>query len=77
LDAVAAALLEHETIDGQEVGRLVDEAAGRRVGGARHVPRVEPEAEPGVAAVQAVPVTREPNGEGALPLHPRPAAGST
>jgi cell division protease FtsH len=35
LDAVAAALLENETIDGAEVGRLVDEAAGRRVGGAR------------------------------------------
>src|SRR5207237_4204255 len=32
LDAVAAALLEHETIDGAEVGRLVDEAVGRRAG---------------------------------------------
>src|SRR5258708_13041977 len=29
LDAVAAALLEHETIDGAEVGRLVDHAAPR------------------------------------------------
>jgi cell division protease FtsH len=78
LDAVAAALLEHETIDGEEVGRLVDEAAGRRVGGSRRVPRVEPEAEPpGVAAAQAAPVTPEPNGEGALPLRPRPAAEST
>jgi len=28
LDAVAAALLERETIDGSEVGRLVDEAFG-------------------------------------------------
>jgi cell division protease FtsH len=53
LDAVAAALLEHETIDGAEVGRLVDEAAGRRVGGARQVPRAEHEEEepPGIAAV--------------------------
>jgi cell division protease FtsH len=52
LDAVAAALLEHETIDGSEVGRLVDEAAGRHVGGARQIPRAEAEAEPpGVAAV--------------------------
>ena len=52
LDAVAAALLEHETIDGAEVGRLVDEAAGRRVGGARQVPRVDSEADPpGIAAV--------------------------
>jgi len=31
LDAVAAALLEHETIDGAEVKRLVDEASGRSV----------------------------------------------
>jgi len=31
LDAVAAALLEHETIDGAEVGKLVDRAAGRVV----------------------------------------------
>ncbi|HEX7277390.1 MAG TPA: ATP-dependent zinc metalloprotease FtsH [Acidimicrobiales bacterium] len=31
LDAVAAALLEKETIDGAEVRRLVDEAAGRQV----------------------------------------------
>jgi Peptidase family M41 len=31
LAAVAAALLEHETIDGAEVGRLVDDAYGRPV----------------------------------------------
>jgi cell division protease FtsH len=31
LDGVARALLEKETIDGAEVGRLVDEAAGHRV----------------------------------------------
>ncbi len=39
LDAVAAALLASETIDGVEVGRLVDEAAGRVVraaGAVRH-----------------------------------------
>jgi cell division protease FtsH len=52
LDAVAAALLENETIDGEQVGRLVDEAAGRRVGGARQVPRIDSEEEPpGIAAV--------------------------
>ncbi|MGH9041172.1 MAG: ATP-dependent zinc metalloprotease FtsH, partial [Acidimicrobiia bacterium] len=39
LDAVAAALLEHETLDGAEVGRLVDEAYGRRAGGPRRGPR--------------------------------------
>jgi cell division protease FtsH len=31
LDLVARALLEKETIDGAEVGRLVDQAAGRNV----------------------------------------------
>ena len=43
LEAVAKALLEHETIDGAEVGRLVDEAYGRPVHpngnkGGEHVP---------------------------------------
>jgi cell division protease FtsH len=42
LDAVAASLLEHETLDGEEVARLVDEAAGRRVGGPRKGPRTAP-----------------------------------
>ncbi|HZI37058.1 MAG TPA: cell division protein FtsH, partial [Acidimicrobiia bacterium] len=52
LDAVAAALLEHETIDGEEVGRLVDDAAGRRVGGSRRIPRHEHEPEAEQAAVR-------------------------
>ncbi|MHB8319906.1 MAG: ATP-dependent zinc metalloprotease FtsH [Acidimicrobiales bacterium] len=41
LDAVAKSLLEQETIDGAEVGRLVDEAFGRPVheSGAKSVPR--------------------------------------
>jgi cell division protease FtsH len=79
LDAVAAALLEHETIDGEEVGRLVDEAAGRRVGGSRRVPRVEPE--PAAAAdgsAVASPVASagppaEPNGDAATHTPRRPA----
>jgi cell division protease FtsH len=72
LDAVAAALLEHETIDGAEVGRLVDEAVGRRAGGSRRVPRADADAEPGAAAVQSAPVAPAagPNGE-ALPRAPR------
>ena len=37
LDAVAQALLEHETLDGAEVARLVDEAMGRKAGGLRKV----------------------------------------
>jgi len=85
LDAVAAALLEHETIDGEEVARLVDEAAGRRVGGSRRVPRVEPDAVPDGAVERsaAVAPATEPNGEAASraprrPATPRPRpAGST
>jgi len=78
LDAVAAALLEHETIDGAEVARLVDEAAGRRVGGSRRVPRVEPEAAAEGAAVAPAPVApagppAEPNGETATRGPRRPA----
>ncbi|MCU1458560.1 MAG: ATP-dependent metalloprotease FtsH [Actinomycetia bacterium] len=37
LDAVARALLERETLDGAEVGRLVDEAMGRKSGGPRKI----------------------------------------
>ena len=36
LEAVARNLLERETLDGAEVGRLVDEAMGRKAGGPRH-----------------------------------------
>jgi cell division protease FtsH len=44
LDAVARALLENETIDGAEVGRLVDEAAGQT--GRRRVARAAAATEP-------------------------------
>jgi cell division protease FtsH len=37
LDAVAQALLQHETLDGLEVERLVDGAVGFRAGGPRKV----------------------------------------
>ncbi len=41
LEAVARALLEHETLEGAEVGRLIDEAMGRKVGGPRMVTRAD------------------------------------
>src|SRR6266699_2117727 len=37
LEAVARALLEHETVDGADVARLVDEAMGHKAGGPRKV----------------------------------------
>jgi cell division protease FtsH len=77
LDAVAAALLEHETIDGEEVGRLVDDAAGHRVGGSRRLPRSESEPED-TAVVRPPPMAPapEPNGESADLTPRRPARPS-
>jgi cell division protease FtsH len=74
LDAVAAALLEHETIDGAEVTRLVDEAVGHRAGGTRRAPRSEADTEAEQAVVRAAPAASppaEPNGEATrTPLRP-------
>jgi cell division protease FtsH len=75
LDAVAAALLEHETIDGEEVGRLVDEAAGRRVGGSRRVPRAEPE--DAVVRPASMSQATEPTGDATELAPRRPAAPRT
>ncbi|HEY5251984.1 MAG TPA: ATP-dependent zinc metalloprotease FtsH, partial [Acidimicrobiales bacterium] len=56
LDAVARGLLERETLDGEEVGRLVDTAYGRPVheAGSTVVPHFAPSG-PAVATVPAVP----------------------
>jgi cell division protease FtsH len=71
LDAVARALLDEETIDGETVGRLVDQAYGRPVHepGTRTVPPVFVASEHGPAAT---PVTPDPSGE----LPPPPANGT-
>jgi cell division protease FtsH len=52
LDAVASALLENETIDGAEVGRLVDQAAGHQV---RRPPRLPEFSGPAAAVKETVP----------------------
>jgi len=41
LDAVAQALLERETLSGEDVGQIVDSAMGRKVGGYRKVKRAD------------------------------------
>jgi cell division protease FtsH len=41
LEGVARALLEHETLDGGEVARIVDYAMGRKAGGFRKVKRAD------------------------------------
>jgi cell division protease FtsH len=69
LDAVAAALLEKETIDGAEVSRLVDGAFGRAVHGGegRHVPHFAPtDDRPGSPVREALPTPpSSPRREGA------------
>jgi cell division protease FtsH len=73
LDAVAQALLEHETVDGAAVSRLADEAAGEHIGGAAGVmaptllaaPAVVPP--PVTPVVSTTPVTSTP------PVPPSPA----
>jgi cell division protease FtsH len=71
LDAVARALLEHETIDGAEVARLVDDAVGHKAGGFRRIrhadgtvtevrPAPEPEAAPAVGAGSPAASVPEP-----------------
>ena len=55
LDAVTKALLEHETLDGIEVERLVDEAMGYRAGGARRSITIEAPVIAPVIAPELVP----------------------
>jgi len=60
LDAVARALLERETVDGAEVSRLADEAAGEHIGGAARVMAPSLLPSPAVMATGVAPVTSAP-----------------
>ena len=71
LDAVARALLEHETLDGLEVERLVDGAMGFHAGGPRKVRGPD---EP--APAEPVPESAEPGVLSPTPYAKRPP-GST
>ena len=46
LDSVAQSLLERETLEGEEVARLVDDAMGRKVGGPRMILHADGTEEP-------------------------------
>ncbi len=69
LDAVASALLQNETIDGAEVGRLVDEAAGHQV---RRPPR--PPEFSGTSAALKAPAAAKALDAGGEPQRPQPPA---
>jgi cell division protease FtsH len=81
LDLLATALLEQETIDGSEVGRLVDQAFGRPVhaeGTAKAVPQFNGHGtnghsgNGGGAAPAPVPGGEPPQGQSAAPPVPAP-----
>src|SRR5260221_1791900 len=52
LDAVAKSLLERETLAGEEVATLVDNAMGRKVGGPRMIVHADGTEEPATGAVE-------------------------
>ncbi len=73
LEAVARALLEHETVDGAEIARLVDAAYGRPVHGAEGKPGSEAERyAPSLTGGSASPIIPPPQHEPAPQGAPHP-----
>jgi cell division protease FtsH len=73
LDAVAEALLERETLDGDEVAALVDNAMGRKVGGPRvitHADGTQELADPSDELPEIVGVSGEDTADVAPPVPP-------
>jgi cell division protease FtsH len=76
LEAVAAALLEHETLEGAEVGRLIDEAMGRKSGGPRMVTRADGTETEASAADEDADAPYE-TGADVIPPEPQPVRDFT
>ena len=80
LDAVARALLDEETIDGETVGRLVDTAYGRPVHapGVKSVPPIFVSSQHGPTGSDNVdgPPTSGPHGSGVVPPAPVPSTAT-
>ncbi|HMK62844.1 MAG TPA: AAA family ATPase, partial [Acidimicrobiales bacterium] len=78
LDAVAHGLLEHETLDGDEVGRMVEEAYGRPVHESdtvRHLPTADRTAGSSTPTAGRVPSSGH-GGAAGSPSNPGSASGS-
>ncbi|MGO9911959.1 MAG: ATP-dependent zinc metalloprotease FtsH, partial [Acidimicrobiales bacterium] len=79
LEAVARALLEHETVDGAEIARLIDEAYGRPVHGIEGKPSSDAERyAPSLTGGSASPISPVPVPvpAGAPPAPPVPPPGT-
>ncbi len=66
LDAVAHALLERETLDGEEVRRLVDEAMGHKAGGPRLATRADDSETPVAPAAEGESLSDVDDGVGGM-----------
>jgi cell division protease FtsH len=74
LEAVARALLEHETVDGAEIAKLIDGAYGRPVHGAEGKPGSDAERyAPSLTGGSASPIMPPPSAQPAPQASPQPA----